>query len=131
MSADSVSTMEMKAGVVGKGNFTGRLHRHLSPVTAVKIQRALPISGRINLYEKSFVYILTSVVTGEEKSRKEFKRGDIAFRPAGCMVCFFLQDTRSYKPMNPLGEIVEDLEILESCKRGDVIQVDSIASLTG
>jgi hypothetical protein len=122
--------MEMKGEVVGKGNFIGRLHRHLSPVTSIKIQRALPANGRINIYEKSFVYILTSVVTGEEKSRKEFKRGDIAFMPAGCMLCFFLQDTRSYKPMNPLGEIIEGLEILESCKRGDVIQVNSIVSLT-
>lgn len=123
--------MEMKGSVSGKGIIAGRLYKHLSPVTLIKIQQAVPFMGRINLYEKNFLYILTSVVTGEEKSRKEFKRGEIAFMPGGCMLCFFLQDTKSYKPMNPLGELTEGLEVLESCKRGDSVQIDSIASLSG
>ena len=122
--------MELVGAVIGKGKFTGKLFKHLSPVTIAKLQRAVPFNGRINLYESNFVYILTSVVTGEEKSRKEFKRGEIAFMPAGCMICFFLQDTRSYKPMNLLGEITEGLDALETCKRGDAIQIDSIKSLT-
>lgn len=131
MSQNSVSAMEMKGTVLGKGSFVGRLHKHLSPVNIVRIQRALPLNGRINLYEKNFLYILTTVVTGEEKARKEFRRGEIAFMPGGCMLCFFLQDTRSYKPMNPLGEIIEGLPLLESCKRGDSIEIESIISLSG
>ena len=130
MSENSVSTMEMKGAVPGKGNIVGRLHKHLSPVTLIRIQQSIPISGRVNLYEKNFAYILTSVVTGEEKTRKEFRKGEIAFMPGGCMLCFFLQDTKSYKPMNPLGELTEGLEVIESCKRGDSIQIDSIISLS-
>lgn len=131
MSQDSVSALEMKGIVIGKGIFVGRLHKHLSPVTIGRIQRALPLNGRINTYEKNFLYILTTVVTGEEKARKEFKSGEIAFMPGGCMLCFFLQDTRSYKPMNLLGEVVEGFALLQSCKRGDGIEIKTIASLSG
>ncbi|MHB2036955.1 MAG: cyclophilin-like family protein [Nitrososphaerales archaeon] len=123
--------MEMNGSISSKGRIRGRMHKHLAPVTLTKIQRAAPFNGRVNFYEKNFVYILTSVVTGEEKSRKEFKKGEIAFVPSGCMLCFFLQDTRSYKPMNPLGEITDGLPILESCKRGDSIQIDNIVLLSG
>ena len=87
--------MEITGAIPGKGKISGRIYKHLAPVTLAKIQRAVPFNGRVNFYEKNFVYILTSVVTGEEKSRKEFKKGEIAFMPSGCMLCFFLQDTRS------------------------------------
>ena len=125
MSASSISEFEIKVTVPGKGVVTGKLYKHLSPVTLTKIQRALPLDGRVNLFEKEFAYILTSVVTGEEKARKEFKKGEIAFMPAGCMMCFFLQDLRSYKPMNPLGVISSGMEVLESCKRGDSLHVEA------
>lgn len=117
--------MEIQATVPGKGQITGKLYKHLSPVTLTKITRALPLDGRVNLYEKDFAYILTNIVTGEEKSRKEFKTGDIAFMPAGCMICFFLQDIRSYKPMNPLGVVTSGIEVLLSCKRGDSLHIDA------
>ena len=116
----------MRASVPGKGPIVAKLYKHLSPVTLTKLQRAVPLTGRVNLYEKSFAYILTTVVTGEEKAKKELRKGEVAFMPAGSMLCFFLQDTRSYKPMNPLGEVSEGMDVLESCKRGDSIQVDSI-----
>ncbi|MDG6906603.1 MAG: hypothetical protein JRN20_12545 [Nitrososphaerota archaeon] len=129
MAENSVSAMEMKGSVSNRGSLDGKLYKHLSPVTLQKIKLAVPFVGRINLYERSFAYILTSVVTGEEKVRKQFKRGEIAFMPAGCMLCFFLQDTKSYKPMNPLGELVQGLDVLETSRRGDFIQIDSISPL--
>ena len=130
MAENTVSAMEMKGSISGKGRLVGRLYKHLSPVTMIKIKQAVPFMGRVNLYEHNFAYILTSVVTGEEKSRKEFSKGEIAFMPAGCMLCFFLQDTRSYKPMNPLGDLLEGLDLLMSSKRGDSIQIETIESLS-
>ena len=121
--------MEMKAHVPGRGEVVGRLFKHLAPVTLTKIQRAVPLDGRVNMFEKNFAYILTNVVTGEEKSRKEFKKGEIAFMPAGSMICFFLLDTKSYKPMNPLGQVTQGMTVLEGMKRGDSIQIDSITQL--
>jgi uncharacterized protein len=122
--------MEMLARVPGKGTFVGNLFKHLSPVTITKILRELPINGRVNFYQKDFAYILTNVITGEEKSRKEFRKGQIAFLPSGSSICFFLQDIRSYKPMNPLGEITQGMEILESLKRGDSIEIEKISQLS-
>ncbi len=123
--------MEMHAKVLGKGIFVGNLFKHLSPVTLTKILREVPIIGRVNFYERGFAYILTNVVAGEEKSRKEFKKGEIAFMPSGSSICFFLQDVRSYKPMNPLGEVVQGMDVLESCKRGDSIEIERISQLGG
>ena len=122
--------MELKARVPGKGEVVGRLFKHLSPVTLTKLMRAVPLDGHANMFEKNFAYILTNVVTGEEKSRKEFKKGEIAFMPAGCMVCFFLEDTKSYKPMNPLGQVIAGMPVLEALRRGDTIQIESIRPLS-
>jgi len=123
--------VELKARVPGRGEVVGRLFKHLSPVTLTKLIRAVPLDGHVNMFERNFAYILTNVVTGEEKSRKEFKKGEIAFMPAGCMVCFFLRDTKSYKPMNPLGQVTEGLPVLEALRRGDTIEIRSITPLSG
>ena len=121
--------MEMLARVPGKGSFVANLFKHLSPITLTKIVRDVPINGRVNFYEREFAYILTNVVAGEEKSRKEFKKGQIAFMPSGSSICFFLQDIRSYKPMNLLGEVVQGMEVLEACRRGDSIEIEKISQL--
>ena len=121
--------MEMLAKVPGKGTLVGNLYKHLSPVTITRILREVPITGRVNFYERNFVYILTSVVAGEEKSKKDFRKGQIAFMPSGSSICFFLQDIRSYKPMNLLGEMTTGMEFLESCKRGDSIEIEKITQL--
>jgi hypothetical protein len=118
----------MKARIPSKGEVIATLYKHLSPVTMSLVQRAVPLSGRLNFYEKSFAYILTDVTVGEEKSRKEFKRWDVAFMPSGSMLCLFLQDTRSYKPMNLLGLVSSGYENLERAGRGDTLEVQSIAS---
>jgi hypothetical protein len=128
LTAESLSELVLIATVYGKGQIKARVYKHLAPVTIGEIRRSVPFGGNANFYERSFVYILTPVVAGEEKSRKEFKRGSMAFLPAGCTLCFFLDDTSSYKPMNPLGEITEGFELLLSLRRGDSIRVESIAS---
>jgi uncharacterized protein len=127
MCAASLSELLLSATVYGKGEIKARVYKHLSPITLQRIQRQIPFSGNANFFERNFAYILTPVVAGEEKSRKEFASGSVAFMPAGGMLCFFLEDTRSYRPMNPLGEITEGLEILKSLKRGDSISVESIS----
>ncbi len=126
----SISAMEMLAKVPGKGSVVANLFKHLSPVTLTRIQREVPIIGRVNFYERGFAYILTNVVAGEEKSKKEFKKGQVAFMPSGSSICFFLQEIRSYKPMNLLGEVTQGMETLESLKRGDSIR-DRKNILTG
>jgi len=126
LSSASISEMKMSAVVPGKGTFSGNMYKHLSPVTLTNIVRDVRGVGRVNFYERDFAYILTNIVSGEEKSRKEFKKGQIAFMPSGSSICFFLQDMRSYKPMNLLGEITEGMDVLLSLKRGDSIEIQKI-----
>lgn len=118
--------MEMTAQVPGKGTIVANLFKHLSPVTLSRIVREVPIGGHVNFYERDFVYILTNVVSGEEKSRKEFKKGQVAFMPSGSSICFFLEEVRSYKPMNLLGEVIRGMDVLESLRRGDSIRIEKI-----
>ena len=126
--SSSISEITIVARVLGKGEFKAKLYKHLSPVTLSRIQRAFPITGRANFFERNFFYIVTPVVSGQEKSKTDFKRGQVAFMPAGSAICFFLIDTRSYKPMNLLGQIEGDLEFLEEIKRGDSLEVEGITS---
>ena len=130
MSSSSISEMLLIAQVQGKGVIRGKVFKHLAPVTLAKIQRELPFSGRVNFFEHNFAYILTPVVAGEEKSKQQFMRGSIAFMPSGSTLCLFLKDTRSYKPMNLLGQIDEGLEIIDKMTRGDTLRIESISAIS-
>ncbi len=121
----------MLSTVQGKGEIRAKVYKHLAPVTLAKIQRALPLSGRVNFFEKNFAYILTDVVAGEEKAKLEIAKGSVAFMPAGSTLCFFLKDTKSFKPMNLLGRVEEGLEVLENMRRGDSLRVESISPASG
>jgi hypothetical protein len=126
-----LSELVLTATVIGKGQIKARVLKHLAPITLSKLQRVVPFSGNANFYERNFVYLLTPVTGGEEKSKKEFRKGTLAFMPAGSMLCFFLEDTRSYKPMNLLGEIMEGLDLISNLKRGDSIRIESISPSKG
>lgn len=119
--------MTLVARVPGRGEIRAKVYKHLSPVTLSNIRRSLPFGGHINFFERSFAYILTPVVAGEEKSKKELKKGSVAFMPSGSTICFFLDDARSYKPMNLLGQVEDGMEVLLAMKRGDTLQVESIS----
>ena len=128
MSSSSISEMILIAQVQGRGALRAKVYKHLAPVTLAKIQRELPFSGRVNFFERNFAYILTPVVAGEEKPKQQFARGSIAFMPAGSTLCLFLKDTRSYKPMNQLGQIQDGMEILDKMTRGDTLMIESISA---
>ncbi len=117
----------MTVAVLGRGEIRAKVFKHLAPVTLTKIQQALPLSGHVNFFEKNFAYVLTNVVAGEEKAKFDFKKGSVAFMPAGSTICFFLKDTKSYKPMNLLGEIEQGFEIIETMRRGDSLLIESIS----
>jgi uncharacterized protein len=118
LSGDSISEMTLIATVQGKGEIRGKVYKHLSPVTLSSIRRSIPFAGHVNFFERSFAYILTPVVAGEEKAKKDLRKGTIAFMPSGGTLCFFLQDTRSYKPMNVIGQVESGQGVLETMRRG-------------
>jgi uncharacterized protein len=127
MAAESISEMVLIASSPGRGKIRAKVYKHLSPVTLSNIRRSLPFSGYVNFFEHSFAYILTPVVGGEEKAKRDVKKGTVAFMPSGSTLCFFLEDTKSYKPMNILGQVEEGTEVLQALRRGDSLVVESIS----
>jgi len=75
--------------------------------------------------------MITPIVGGEEKAKLDFERGDVAFLPAGSMLCFFIQKAKSAKEMNPLGKVESGLELLEHSRRGDSLRIKSIVPYSG
>ena len=96
MNENSVSRENIVLQIDSQKIIKCELKRHLSPKTVGKIMRSLPIQGNAHFLGKSIVYFETSIDSGIERSRKEFKKGDIAFLPIGKLICFFRSDLKFY-----------------------------------
>ena len=81
------------------------------------------MEGHAHLLGKSILYFESSVDSGIERSRTEFKKGDVAFLPSTGSLCFFLTDAVFAKSMTPIGKLVGDIDILKDVKSGDVLCV--------
>ncbi|WP_042686586.1 cyclophilin-like fold protein [Candidatus Nitrosotenuis chungbukensis] len=128
MSAGSVSSFQLIIEIRGKSKLTCDLKRHLSPKTVSSILRSLPLEGNAHFLGQNIVYFETMINSGVERQRKEFKKGDIAFSPAGGSICFFLSDVILTKSMTPIGKITSDVGMLSDVKSGDVIAVSQAVS---
>lgn len=125
----SVSKVECKVSVRGKGEFMVDLYKHLAPVTVSSILRALPMSSRVTIYPKAMVCILTGLKTGVEKQRLEYSKGEIAFLAANGSLCFFTSAVKSQSPLNPVGKLASNPEILEKLSPGDVMEIVQVRGI--
>ncbi len=123
MSAGSVSSSHLVIEVKSKSKLVCELKRHLSPKTVGSILRSLPLEGNAHFLGQNIVYFETMISSGIERQRKEFKKGDIAFSPAGGSICFFVSDIVTTKPMTPIGKILENVDSLKDVKPGDIIVI--------
>jgi len=119
----SVSRVECKVTVRGKGEFVIELYKHLAPITVSAVMRALPMSARVTVYPRAMVCVLTGIKTGVEKQRFEYSKGEIAFLAANGSICFFTANAKSATPLNPLGKLQSDLEVLDRLTPGDVLEI--------
>ena len=122
MTVSSVSRMQLTLEVLGKAKATCSLKRHLSPRTVGIITRSLPMEGYVHMLGKDILYVETSIDSGIERARSEFKKGDIAFLPSTGSMCFFINDVVSAKTMTPLGRI-EDVDALSGVRSGDTLRI--------
>lgn len=123
MSSGSVSKIVVDLDVAGKSIVACELKRHLSPRAVGIIMRALPLEGNAHHLGTSILYLETSIGTGIERPRKEFKKGDIAFLPTSGSICFFMADISAGKTMTPIGRIISNIEDLKNAKPGDVLKL--------
>ena len=120
LSSNSVSRKQLILEIRGKHKISCDLKRHLSPRTVGTIMRSLPLEGHAHLLGNSILYFETGVDSGIERSRSEFKKGDVAFLPSSGSVCFFTKDVDSAKKMTPIGKLSGDVSLLGDVKPGDV-----------
>ena len=123
MSAGTVSTTRMILEIKGKSKLECELKRHLSPKTVGIIMRSIPLDGNAHFMGQNIIYFETKVNSGVERQKKEFKKGDIAFTPAGSSICLFVSDVVTSKSLTPIGKILSNVDALKDVKSGDVISL--------
>ena len=123
MVINSVSVVNLILEINGKPKLFCQLKRHLSPKTVGLISRSLPIQSNAHKMGNSVIYIETTIDSGIERQRTEFKKGDIAFMPYEGSICFFFADSSNVKSMSLIGKIVDNVDILKEIKSSDIISL--------
>ena len=116
----SISRIPVTLEVTNKGFAECEMIRHLSPVSVGIILKRLPLQDRIHKFADKLVYIETGLAIGAEKQKTRFKRGDIAYMTSNGSICIFINDS-SVIPMNPIGIVKSNLEIIEATRTGDIM----------
>ena len=125
MVLNSVSAVNLILEINGNSKLFCQLKRHLSPKTVGLISRAVPIQCNAHRMGNSVIYIQTTIASGIERTRTEFKKGDIAFMPYEGSICFFFADSSNVKPMSLIGKIVDKIDVLKEIKSSDIISLYS------
>ncbi len=123
MVLSSVSVVNLILEINGKSKLFCQLKRHLSPKTVGLISRSLPMQCSAHKMGNSIIYIQTTIDSGIERSRTEFKKGDIAFLPYEGSICFFFANSSNVKPMSLIGKIVRDIDTLKEIRPSDIISL--------
>lgn len=111
---------------MNKGIAQCEVIRHICPITIKIILNALPLTDRIHKLGSTLIYIQTGLTIGSEKQRSRFKRYEMAYITSNSSICVFLKDSAAISPMNPIGIIKSNLDLLESAQTGDVMIVRRI-----
>ena len=125
MDGGSVSKLHVILEITGKFKIKCELKRHLSPSLVGTINRSLPVTGTIHMLGDSGIYVESHIESGGERTRKEFKKGDIAFLSVGRAFCFFHKDTKIGKDLVPIGKILDNPDELLKSESGDEISIYS------
>src|ERR671931_334398 len=124
----TVSRFPIALEVPNRGAAQCEVIRHLAPLTIGTILKSLPLQDRVHKFEDKLVYIETGLTIGAEKQKTQFRRGDIAYMTSNGSRCIFITDS-SYRPMNPIGIVKSNLEVIESTQTGDIIILKNQAYL--
>ena len=123
MDSGTVSKVDAILEINGNAKISCQLKRHLSPSLVGTIIRSLPVTGTIHLLGTSGVYVESHIESGGERTRKEFKKGDIAFLSVGHAFCFFYKDAKVGKDLIPIGKILDNPEDLLKTESGDEVSI--------
>lgn len=91
--------------------------------TARAIVDALPMKSSAQLWGDE-VYFEIPVHENEEDPRAEVESGAVAYWPPGKALCLFFGQ-RPYSPVNLVGKIVGDPNVLSTVRDGDPVTVEA------
>lgn len=123
--SDELSRIPIKITVIDKGEATGYINRLTAPLTVEAVARKLPINTRTTP-AMGHVSILIGIQRGTEKPVSTVKAGTIAYWPRSDAVTIYPKDTKTYTPVNVLGEIEENLELFNRLRSGSRIIIEKI-----
>ncbi|MCS7136178.1 MAG: cyclophilin-like fold protein [Nitrososphaerota archaeon] len=114
----------------GFGNIKAEFVESLNPKTVTAILKRLPIESTAMRWGDE-VYFETPVSVDEENARTIMEVGEIAYWPPGRAIAIFFGPTpvsrhgepRAYSPCNPIGRLVEGIEVLRNVKNGTPVKV--------
>jgi len=58
----------------------------------------------------------------------QFSRGEVAFLPSGGLICVFLGDAKSDRPLNPVGKVERGIEAFDAIRPGDVVSLKQVST---
>ena len=91
--------------------------------TARRLWEALPIESRAQRYGDE-VYFKTPMEVGEEEPQADVPSGTVAYWPPGKALCLFFGE-KPYSPVNVVGEIEGDPEVLSEVDDGESVRVET------
>ncbi len=91
------------------------LDRVKAPLIVEEIKFRLPIDTR-TAYIKGEMKFLMGISKGNLKPTKAVKRGEIAYMPLGDSLCIYLQDMNTFSPVNVIGNVTSNDDLLEKVK---------------
>lgn len=92
--------------------------------TARKIEAACPLESGARRWGDE-VYFEVPVEAGEENARADVPEGAVAYWPPGKALCLFFGQ-RPYSPVNIIGNIDGDPNVLTAVQDGDAVRVEAI-----
>ncbi len=101
--------------------------------TARQILEALPFEGRAQIWGDEIYFDIPISTESEPDARADVELGAVAYWPQGTALCLFFGPTpmsdgdqpRAASPVNVVGEIIGDLDLLRQVRGGDTVLVES------
>ncbi len=121
----SPSKTIIRIRVAGLGDAEGELVRFYAPLTVEKLLSRLPLEGRVHPTRGGWAFMV-GIKRGEEKSVREVEAGTIAYWPMGDAVCIFHSATSTISPVNRIGRVTENLELVRRITSGAKVNIERI-----
>jgi hypothetical protein len=121
--SEDFSKTPVRILVAGLGEAKGEFVRIYAPLTVEALLRRLPLQGRVHPLMGGVSFIL-GMRRGEEKSTKEVEARTIAYWPMNDSVCLFHSNARTYSPVNRVGRITDNLELIRRITSGARITIE-------